>query len=298
MRPYRLGLTGSIGMGKSTTAGFFAEAGVPVWDADAAVHRLYAAGGAGRRGARRPRARRRSSDGAVDRDRLRAAVAADPDLLARIEARVHPLVAADRAAFLAANAGADVVLLDIPLLYETGAEAGLDGVLVVSAAARGAARPGAGAARHDRGGASRASSPASCPTPRSAPAPTSSSRPTGALEAARADVLSLLRRIRSERRMREIVLDTETTGLDPDGGDRIVELGAVELVNHMPTGRSFHAYVNPQREVPDEAVRGPRPHRRLPRRQAGLRRGRRRASPPSSATRGWSSTTPPSTSAS
>jgi DNA polymerase-3 subunit epsilon len=55
--------------------------------------------------------------------------------------------------------------------------------------------------------------------------------------------------------MREIVLDTETTGLDPDGGDRIVELGAVELVNHMPTGRSFHAYINPQREVPDEVVR-------------------------------------------
>ena len=54
--------------------------------------------------------------------------------------------------------------------------------------------------------------------------------------------------------MREIVLDTETTGLDPAGGDRIVELGAVELVNHMPTGRSFHAYVNPQREVPAEAV--------------------------------------------
>jgi DNA polymerase III subunit epsilon len=55
--------------------------------------------------------------------------------------------------------------------------------------------------------------------------------------------------------MREIVLDTETTGLDPDGGDRIVELGAVELVNHMPTGRSFHAYVNPQREVPEGAVK-------------------------------------------
>jgi DNA polymerase-3 subunit epsilon len=55
--------------------------------------------------------------------------------------------------------------------------------------------------------------------------------------------------------VREIVLDTETTGLDPDGGDRIVELGAVELVNHMPTGRTFHAYVNPQREVPDEAAK-------------------------------------------
>jgi DNA polymerase III subunit epsilon len=55
--------------------------------------------------------------------------------------------------------------------------------------------------------------------------------------------------------VREIVLDTETTGLDPDGGDRIIELGAVELFNHVPTGRSFHAYVNPQREVPEEAVK-------------------------------------------
>ena len=76
--------------------------------------------------------------------------------------------------------------------------------------------------------------------------------------------------------MREIVLDTETTGLDPDAGDRIVEIGAVELVNHMPTGRTFHAYINPQRDVPQEAVDGPRADRRLPRRQAGLRRGRRR----------------------
>ena len=54
--------------------------------------------------------------------------------------------------------------------------------------------------------------------------------------------------------MREIVLDTETTGLDPDTGDRLVEVGAVELVNHMPTGRTFHAYINPMREVPQEAV--------------------------------------------
>ncbi len=145
-RPYRLGLTGSVGMGKSTTAGLFAEAGVPVWDADAAVHRLYAAGGAAVRpiAALLPEA---VTAGAVRRDVLRAAVTRDPRLLDRIEAAVHPLVAADREAFLAEHAAADLVLLDIPLLFETGAERIVDGVVVVSAPAevqrqRVLARPG------------------------------------------------------------------------------------------------------------------------------------------------------------
>ncbi len=152
--PFRLGLTGSIGMGKSTTAGLFAAAGVPVWDADAAVHRLYAPGGGGAAALAEivPEALRGD---AVDRDALRAAVAADPALLPRIEARVHPRVAADRQAFLAAQAEAPLVLLDIPLLYETGAEAGLDGVLVVTAPpevqrARVLARPGMTPAALDR----------------------------------------------------------------------------------------------------------------------------------------------------
>lgn len=132
MKPYRLGLTGSVGMGKSTTAALFAEAGVPVWDADAAVHRLYAAGSAGVAAvaAVAPEA---VVAGAVDRDLLRAAVAADPGLLARLEARVHPLVTADRARFAADHAEAEILLFDIPLLYETAAEAWLDGVLVVTA---------------------------------------------------------------------------------------------------------------------------------------------------------------------
>ena len=152
--PFRLGLTGSVGMGKSTTAGFFAEAGVPVWDADAAVHRLYAAGGAGA-GALADLMPGLDPAAAVDRDRLRAAVAADPSLLARIEARIHPLVAADRAAFLAANAAADVVLLDVPLLFETGGERDMDAVLVVTAPpevqrARVLARPGMSEAMLDR----------------------------------------------------------------------------------------------------------------------------------------------------
>ena len=132
-RPYRLGLTGSVGMGKSTTAALFADAGVPVWDADASVHRLYASPvGAAALADVAPGA----IDGdRVDRDRLRGLVAADRDLLPAIEARVHPLVAADRAGFAGAHPDMPLVLYDIPLLYETGAEQGLDGVLVVTASA-------------------------------------------------------------------------------------------------------------------------------------------------------------------
>lgn len=145
-RPYLLGLTGSIGMGKSTAAAMFREAGIPVWDADAAVHALYAAGGAGAV-VLADLAPEAIEDGAVDRARLKRAVLADPPLLARIEARIHPLVQADRAAFVAAHGDAPLLVCDIPLLYETGAETDLDGVLVVTAPpqvqrARVLARPG------------------------------------------------------------------------------------------------------------------------------------------------------------
>lgn len=145
-RPYLLGLTGSIGMGKSTTAGFFRAAGVPVWDADATVHRLYAPGGAAVPVLEAAFPGVTGPEG-VSRAALKAAIAADPQALPRIEALVHPLVAADRAAFIAAHAGAPLLVLDIPLLFETGAGAGLDGTLVVSAPAevqraRVLARPG------------------------------------------------------------------------------------------------------------------------------------------------------------
>lgn len=133
-KPFLIGLTGSIGMGKSTTAAMFAAEGVPVWDADAAVHRLYAPGG----GAAEPVAAicpDAVQGGAVDRTRLKAWIARDPDAIAKLEAVVHPLVAADRATFIAAagQAGQPVVLLDIPLLFETGAEKSVDAVVVVSA---------------------------------------------------------------------------------------------------------------------------------------------------------------------
>jgi dephospho-CoA kinase len=131
-RPIVLGLTGSIGMGKSTTAAMFAAEGVPVWDADAAVHRLYAAGQAGAVaiGARYPLAI--GADGEVDRARLRAMIADDPPVLNWLNAVIHPLTAADRARFLDDHAGANIVLLDIPLLFETGADALCDAVLVVT----------------------------------------------------------------------------------------------------------------------------------------------------------------------
>jgi len=130
-----LGLTGSIAMGKSTTAALFAEAGVPVWDADAAVHRAYGYGGAAVEpvAALVPAAR---APAGLNREALRRAIAADPAMLTRIERIVHPIVGADRKAFLAEAraAGERVVVLDIPLLFETGAEAHVDRIVVVSCA--------------------------------------------------------------------------------------------------------------------------------------------------------------------
>jgi dephospho-CoA kinase len=143
-----LGLTGSIGMGKSTTGRMFADEGALVWDADAAVHRLYGRGGA----AVEPLGKAFPGvvvDGAVDRTRLAEALGRDETAFKRLEAIVHPLVARDRAADLAtARAeGVRLAILDIPLLFETGGEAFVDAVVVVTAdpevqAARVLARPG------------------------------------------------------------------------------------------------------------------------------------------------------------
>lgn len=127
----KLGLTGSIGMGKSTTAQFFAEAGVPVWDADAAVHRLYASGGAAV-GAVTELCPDANVDGAIDRDKLKSWIATEPGALAKLEATVHPLVATDREAFLAKHANVGLVVLDVPLLFETGDPSQYDAILVVS----------------------------------------------------------------------------------------------------------------------------------------------------------------------
>ena len=141
-----LGLTGSIGMGKSTTAAMFREAGVPVHDSDEAVHRLYAGAAAPLVEAAFPGT---VVDGVVDRNRLAAQVLGDREAIRRLEAIVHPLVRADAEAFLDRHrrAGARLVVLDIPLLFETGGRGRVDKVVVVTAPAetqreRVLARPG------------------------------------------------------------------------------------------------------------------------------------------------------------
>lgn len=141
-----LGLTGSIGMGKSTTAAMFRTAEIKVHDSDAAVHALYRGAAAPLVEAAFPGTLR---DRAVDRTALAARVIGDPAAMARLESLIHPLVRADRNAFLAAAraAGEDIVVLDIPLLFETGAESEVDAVLLVTASeavqnARIASRPG------------------------------------------------------------------------------------------------------------------------------------------------------------
>lgn len=128
---YCLGLTGSIGMGKTTTAAMFAAQGVPVWDADQTVHRLYQVAAIEPMRAAFPEC---IKDGVVSRDNLRAMIAANPAILDRIQSIVHPLIAADRAQFIT-HATAPIILLDLPLLFEIGAEPLCDGVVVVSAPA-------------------------------------------------------------------------------------------------------------------------------------------------------------------
>jgi len=129
-----LGLTGSIGMGKSTTAKLFAEAGVPVYDADAAVHRLYEGEAAPAIEAAFPGT---TANGKVDRNKLSARVVHDPAAMKRLEQIVHPMVGAARQKFLnaARQSGAPVAVIDVPLLFETGGEKRVDAVVVVTTTA-------------------------------------------------------------------------------------------------------------------------------------------------------------------
>jgi len=126
-----LGLTGSIGMGKSTTAKLFAEAGVQVYDADAAVHKIYEGEAAPAIEAAFPGT---TVDGTVDRAKLSAKVVHDPAAIKQLEQIVHPMLGASRKKFLdeAERSGAPVVVMDIPLLFETGGEKRVDAVVVVS----------------------------------------------------------------------------------------------------------------------------------------------------------------------
>ncbi|ERF82664.1 dephospho-CoA kinase [Bradyrhizobium viridifuturi] len=126
-----LGLTGSIGMGKSTTAKLFIEAGVPVYDADAAVHQLYEGEAAPVIEAAFPGT---TANGKVDRAKLSARVVQDPVAIKQLEQIVHPMLGASRQKFFAdaEAAGAPIVVLDIPLLFETGGEKRVDAVVVVT----------------------------------------------------------------------------------------------------------------------------------------------------------------------
>jgi dephospho-CoA kinase len=126
---FKLGLTGSIGMGKSTTAAMFAELGCEVWDADAAVHRLYSIGGAAvaPMQAQFPQV---VEDNTVPRAQLRILIANDPSVLKTIEQIVHPLLGQDRSEFVE-NAKSDILVYDIPLLFETGGDARMDAVACV-----------------------------------------------------------------------------------------------------------------------------------------------------------------------
>lgn len=152
-RPFILGLTGSIGMGKSTVAAMFEELGVPVFHADAVVHALQGPGGALVEAVEGAFPGTTGPSG-VDREKVGAAVFGDAAALARLEAVVHPAVRAARAEFVENHADAPLVVFDIPLLFEKGAAAEVDAVAVVSAPAevqraRVLARPGMTAARFE-----------------------------------------------------------------------------------------------------------------------------------------------------
>ena len=145
-KPFILGLTGSIGMGKSTVAAMFEAAGVPVFDADAVVRRLQGPGGALVTAIESAFPGSTGPDGVL-REKLGAQVFGDPQALARLEAIVHPAVAAERQAFMIEHSGESLVVFDIPLLFEKGGSESVEAVAVVSAPpdvqrARVLARPG------------------------------------------------------------------------------------------------------------------------------------------------------------
>lgn len=145
-RPLHIGLTGSIGMGKSETSKMFQKLGIPVYDADAAVHRLYQPGGA----AVEPLGAAFAGvvkDGAIDRAELSKHVTGNHEATQKLQSIVYPLMAQERAKFLADTADQDLIVFDIPLLFETRGEGNMDAVVVVSAPAhvqreRVLARPG------------------------------------------------------------------------------------------------------------------------------------------------------------
>ena len=131
----KLGLTGSKGMGKSTTASMFSARGVPVYDADAAVHQVYAPGGAAVKAVSEAFPDVLDAQGGIDRSKLRERVVGDSEAMKRLEQIIHPIVSGLQVSFLekTASQGAEIIVLDVPLLYETGGDKRVDYVVVVTA---------------------------------------------------------------------------------------------------------------------------------------------------------------------
>ncbi len=258
-----LGLTGSVATGKSTVLQLFAEAGIPTISADKIVHDLYEGEAVGPVGALFPEA---VESYRINRERLSVLLNIAPDRFAELEAVVHPLVRQKTLDFLAtpAVAEADMAVIEIPLLFETGADYPLDATAVTWCAdaelrRRALARPGMTVEKLDAILARQMPQAQKKQLARYV-------IDTGtSLEATRDqvnDIIADCRRRAAEDKddtpahmTREIVLDTETTGLSPASGDRVVEIGCVELVNHVPTGRTYHVYLNPEREMSADAQR-------------------------------------------
>ena len=129
----KIGLTGSIGMGKTATGKIFSELGLPLYDADAAVHKLYGAGQKGSEKIKEKFPNSMNPDGSVNRKSLSTEVLGDPEKIKSLENIIHPLVGEDRKVFFDENAKAKAVVLDIPLLFETGGEKFVDYIVVVDA---------------------------------------------------------------------------------------------------------------------------------------------------------------------
>ena len=237
---------------------------MPVHDADAVVHRLYEGEAVAAIEAAFPGT---TADGKVDRGKLGARVLGDPAALKRLEAIVHPLVQdAERRLLAEAEArGEKVAVLDIPLLFETGGDSACDAVVVVSAPAevqraRVLERPGMTSEKLE------AILARQMPDAEKRRARRFRGGYLAGFDAARAQVRAILdavatmptaakviRRIGRQGPLREIVFDTETTGLDPFQGHRLVEIGCIELVNRFPTGQTLPPLLNPERDMPAEA---------------------------------------------
>jgi hypothetical protein len=242
-----LGLTGGIGMGKSTAAAVFRRAHIPVFDADAEVHRLQAP-----RGHALPAIEAAFPgtviDGVLDRARLREAVIGVPEALRRLEAILHPMVGAAERRFLASARRRRAKLA----VLAGGPDRGGLG------AASGATGPGAGAAADGARADRRHHRPPDAGSRQMPPRrPCGAHRPVAASCAAGDSAADpRARQGRPAARMtRAVLFDTETTGLAPEEGHRVIEVAALELVNDLPTGRFFHTLIDPERDIPPDATR-------------------------------------------